>query len=196
MANGVVVNGNDPGLGIAVDTAGHSYVTGVFSGTIQLGNRTLTSHGESEALVTKCDPNVVFAWSVSMGAAGWDLGVAIAVDAAGDIYGTGQFRGQVPVGSITVTSQYSSKAFVGKLSLLGVFLWVARGGGHSAQGFAHQTGTELISLENVELTFRPDGRRPGPTMIACPPRWQSSASRFVRRGKFCRNTSWRHPRPG
>jgi hypothetical protein len=81
-----------------------------------------------------------------LGATSWDLGVVIAVDAAGDIYGTGQFRGQAPVGSITLKSQYSSKAFVGKLSSLGVFQWVARGGGHSAQGFACQTG---IRAENV-----------------------------------------------
>jgi hypothetical protein len=141
VANGVIVSGSDPGMGIAVDAAGNSYVTGNFSGTVNYGNTTLTSNGLSDAFVAKVTPNGAFEWAIAMGAASYDSGNAIAVDVSGDVYVTGQFYGQVAFGSITVNSQAPREAFVAKISPNGQFQWVARGGGSTALGFAIDTDT-------------------------------------------------------
>ena len=77
-------NGNDAGLGIAVDSGGNAYVTGVF------GVLTALSLWQNEVLVAKLNPTGSLVYAVAFGSSGDDLGYAIAVDSTGYAYVTGE----------------------------------------------------------------------------------------------------------
>jgi hypothetical protein len=94
------------GAGIALDPAGNSYVVGRYSGTATFGpgeaNQTVLVGplgGNDEIFVAKFGRNGNLAWvRGGQGQAEHDQGTAIAVDAAGNNYATGNYRGIAPFG--------------------------------------------------------------------------------------------------
>ena len=92
------------GFGIAVDTAGNSYVTGGFEGTATFGpgetnETTLTSAaGDRDIFVAKYDASGDLLWAKRAGGEGFDRSFGIAVDAAGNSYVTGGFEGTATFG--------------------------------------------------------------------------------------------------
>ena len=118
--------GLDAGLDIAVDGAGNSYVTGKFRGAATFGpgetnETTLTSAVGSNAIfVAKHDASGDLLWAKRAGGEGFDLGVGIAVDGAGNSYVTGQFGSAATFGpgetnETTLTSAGGDDIFVAKL---------------------------------------------------------------------------------
>ncbi|MEI2724350.1 MAG: hypothetical protein V9H26_12715 [Verrucomicrobiota bacterium] len=93
------------GAGIDIDTAGNSYVVGRYSTTSTFGpgepNQTVLVGplgGSDEIFVAKFGPNGNLAWvRGGQGQAEHDQGTAIAVDAAGNSYATGTYRGHRPL---------------------------------------------------------------------------------------------------
>ena len=96
---------NDVGRGIAVDTTGAAYVAGdtnlfEFPG---YGRRVpIILGGVADAFVAKLDPTgTTFAFSTYLGGNNSDIAYSIAINAAGNVYVTGQtlspnfFRGQL-----------------------------------------------------------------------------------------------------
>jgi hypothetical protein len=90
--------GNDAGYGIAVDTTGHAYVTGVTesqSFPVTPGSFQPYYHGSGDAFVTKFTPDgSALVYSSLLGGSGTfpqgeDIGTAIAVDGEGYAYVTG-----------------------------------------------------------------------------------------------------------
>lgn len=81
----------DRGLGIALDQAGQSYVTGFFIEEAQFGERQLTGAG-SEILLAQLDRDGRFVQAVSAGGAGSDEGRGIAMAPNGTIYLTGRYQ--------------------------------------------------------------------------------------------------------
>ena len=83
----------DEGLGIAVDSAGDAYVTGVTSSTLfPLGVARLqpTLKGGSDAFVSELNPTgTQLLSSTYLGGTGGDVGIAIAVDSKQNAYVTG-----------------------------------------------------------------------------------------------------------
>jgi len=120
-------NGGDEGRGIAVDTAGNTYVTGSTSSIDFPTVRPFqpTFGGASDAFVTKLDPiGSAFIYSTYLGGSGSDSGAKIAVDAAGSVYVTGlstsiDFPTASPLQSACAgggTSYDCFDAFVAKIS--------------------------------------------------------------------------------
>ena len=68
-------------------------------------------------------------WAKSAGGASGDRGVATAVDAAGNSYVTGFYKGTATFGSFTLTSAGSFDVFVAKYDAGGNVLWAQSGGG-------------------------------------------------------------------
>jgi len=113
---------DDETWGIAVDTSGNAYVTGITYSTnfdIQTpldGYETL--HGVTDAFVTKLEPSGnKLSYSTYLGGSGWDEASGIAVDTSGNAYVTGytestDFPTQNPFQG---TSGGNSDAFVTKL---------------------------------------------------------------------------------
>jgi beta-propeller repeat-containing protein len=89
--------GDDTGSGIAVDSAGNAYITGYTTSTTLPGVnsssiRTANGGGASpyDAFVTKLNPaGTAIVYSTFLGNSGFDVGLGIAVDGAGDAYVTG-----------------------------------------------------------------------------------------------------------
>ncbi len=122
--------GNDLGAGIAVDAAGNIYLTGAFNGTARFGTYTLQSAGGYDGFALKLSSAGQLLWVRQFGGSGDDGGNGIAVDAAGNIYTTGQFQGTAAFGSsISLTGAGSYDGFAAKLDKNGNFLWARDMGG-------------------------------------------------------------------
>jgi Beta-propeller repeat len=113
--------GFDAGAAIAVDAAGAAYVTGVTDSTdFPTQDAYQDDQTGGDAFVAKFDPDsgggVTLAYSTYLGGGGFDLGNAIAVDAAGAAYVTGATDStDFPTQDTFQTDQPGTDAFVTKL---------------------------------------------------------------------------------
>lgn len=119
----------DVGNGISVDPAGNSYITGGYRNTATFGTTSFTSAGNYDIFVAKYDTNGSFVWAKSAGGTGDDRGHSISVDAAGNSYLTGFFKGTVIVASSVIVSAGDSDIFLIKYSASGNPQWAKRAGG-------------------------------------------------------------------
>src|SRR5690606_25371176 len=110
---------------------GNVYTTGYFVGTVDFdpgaGTVNLTSQGGSDIFIQKLDALGDLVWAKSVGGTGNDNGRSIAVDAQGNVYTTGDFRGIVDfdpgAGTADLTSQGEYDVFIQKLDALGDLIW-------------------------------------------------------------------------
>ena len=135
--------GKDFGSDIAVDSEGNVYVTGEIEDTANYGPLQVSSEGQGDIIVTKLDTNGNFLWARSMGGTLADIGLGIAVDAAGNVFTTGYFNGTANFGPIQLTSTGNQDAFVTKHDTDGTFLWAAAfSGPGNAAGFSAEVDAE------------------------------------------------------
>lgn len=119
------------GTEVIVDAAGNVYSTGSFGGTVDfdpgMATLNLTSAGETDVYVQKLDAAGNLVWAVTLGGTSFETGRAIAVDAAENVYITGDFYGTADfdpgVGIVTMTSLGIDDIFVCKLDPTGALLW-------------------------------------------------------------------------
>ncbi|MCD6329297.1 MAG: SBBP repeat-containing protein [Candidatus Cloacimonetes bacterium] len=117
---------------IYVDGDNNCYVTGKFRGTTHFGSYTLTSNGWDDVFIAKLDSDGNWAWAKSAGSGpgtSADIGNGITGDASGNIYVTGQFKGNVDFGSFPLFSNGEYDVFVAKLDPDGNWLWARSAGG-------------------------------------------------------------------
>jgi hypothetical protein len=153
--------GNDAGSTTAADVAadidGSSYVTGKFSGVVDFDLSAahpgdadiLAARGVADIFVAKYAPDDALVWVKRMGGdetAGVDSGREIAVDASGNVYLTGNFRGSADFGATTLSTSDDNDSFVAKLDASGAFVWAKRWG-TSAHDSAF--GVDVDSAGNV-----------------------------------------------
>jgi Beta-propeller repeat len=86
-------SGNDTGEGIAVDSLGNAYVTGLAASTFPTtpaAFQTIFGGGIADVFVTKIDPaGSLLVYSTYLGGSGDDVGLGITVDGSGNAYVTG-----------------------------------------------------------------------------------------------------------
>jgi RHS repeat-associated protein len=114
----------EDGLGIAVDTFGDAYVTGVtYSSNYPTVNAVQATYGGSrDAFVTKFNPTgSALVYSTYLGGASYDIGWGIAVDLDGNAYVTGDTNSSnfPTVNPIQATKGGGRDAFVTKLNATG-----------------------------------------------------------------------------
>jgi hypothetical protein len=132
----------DEGSSITVDASGNVYSSGYFRGTVDFdpgaGTANLTSAGDWDIFVQKLDASGNFIWAKSFGGISTDFGVAITVDASGNVYTTGRFSETVDfdpgAGTANLTSAAYYDVFVQKLDASGNFIWVKSFGGSYSDG--------------------------------------------------------------
>jgi len=119
MGSPAVDLGND----IATDAAGNVYTTGIFQNIADFDPGAaifnLTSKGGSDIFISKLTTDGNFVWAVSFGSGSADRGDAIAADAAGSVYCTGNFLGQIdfdPGPETAILDDGSIKIFVLKFA--------------------------------------------------------------------------------
>jgi len=125
------------------DAAGNVYQTGSFTRTTQAGTLSLTlgSGASFDMFLVKYDPQGNVLWMRQAGSQtvttppnntlfGGASGRALAVDAAGNVYVAGIFRGGVTFGSLATTlaaGQTGQNCFLAKYSPQGTVLWTRAG---------------------------------------------------------------------
>jgi hypothetical protein len=147
----------------AVDSAGHSYVAGRFTDAVDFepgGPGVEAAGGDSVAYLARYAPDHSLVWVRRMGGTGSgnsshddvvERGKDLAVDAAGNVYVTGEFLGRGSFGPITLTATGAgTDVFAAKLNANGDFLW-ARGWGKAAtrafgQGIAVDPFGDVVSV--------------------------------------------------
>jgi hypothetical protein len=128
--------GLEDAFGIALDASGNSYVTGYFgSPTITFGTTTLTSAGQDDMYIVKCDSGGTVVWAKRAGGTSGDYGLGIAVDASGNSYATGYFQSAtITFGATTLTNASGgsgySDMYVVKYGVSGSVVWAKRAGGN------------------------------------------------------------------
>ncbi len=127
----------DYSFSIVLDNTGNLYTTGLFHGTSDFdpnaGVFNLTSTG-GDTFISKLDTSGNFVWAKQVDSpANFNLGITLALDASGNVYGTGYFGGIAdfdPSASIfNLTSSGNFDIFIWKLDVSGNFVWAKRMGG-------------------------------------------------------------------
>ncbi len=149
-------SGYSEGRATATDAAGNQYVTGLFDGTLVLGNTTLVAVAFADVFVAKRSAAGAWLWAVRAGGSGNDVSSGVAVDAGGNALVTGSVGVMASFGTSPAPTVLpgvgSANVFVAKFgATTGVCTWVveARGSGYDtgngvavdASGNALVTGT-------------------------------------------------------
>jgi hypothetical protein len=108
--------GTDIGYSVAVDGSGSTLVTGLMSGTVNLGGSDLASAGGNDIFLAKHSTDGAHLWSQRYGSTGEDNGNEVATDASGNVHLTGRFQNAVSFGAGTLTSAGSYDMFLAKYS--------------------------------------------------------------------------------
>ncbi|MEO8429065.1 MAG: hypothetical protein ABI651_18390 [Verrucomicrobiota bacterium] len=119
---------------VALDESANCYVTGTFNGTAKFGSFTLSSRGDSDVFVLKCDPLGQVLWARKAGGSYTDVGSRITVDPEGSCLVAGYFLVAADFGNTHLTSGGSADAFVMKLDTDGHPLWAVQASGTANMG--------------------------------------------------------------
>jgi len=105
------------GYGIFTESAGNSYVVGVFTGTIKFGSSVLECKGEMDLFVSSLDSNGNWNWGKKAGGANAQTfgGGGIFMDSNDNIYVAGCFVGNTYFDNIKLESFGKDDIFVAKL---------------------------------------------------------------------------------
>jgi len=121
---------------VALDDSGNSYVTGVYSGTVDFnpdGGNPHTSNGNTDVFFSKFDYFGNWQWTKTWGGTNNDNGNSVAVDSYGNIYITGSYFGPVdfnPAGGGTQPSHgFYEDVFLSKFNSSGDWQWTKTWGG-------------------------------------------------------------------
>ena len=123
-------NAWDEGHGIATDSSGNSYLTGVFRGEASFGDLMMTSIDFFyDVFVAKIDASGNWLWAEKGGGSGMDQGNDIALGDAGNAYVTGSFVGSADFGAHPLVAYGAQDdIFVGQISTGGTWMWAEHAG--------------------------------------------------------------------
>jgi hypothetical protein len=125
--------GTDYGQAMTIDSLGNIYSAGFFTGTVDFdpspaGVYNLTSSGNKDIFVLKLNAAGELLWCRKMGGTYDDEALSIAVDKAGNIYTTGDFKGLADFDpdstkTYNLATAVIENIFISKLNADGNFVW-------------------------------------------------------------------------
>jgi uncharacterized repeat protein (TIGR01451 family) len=146
-------SGSDIGNGVAVDSAGNSYVVGdTTSATFPVSGYQKSYHGSQDVFVAKVSADGSrLVYSTFLGGSGTDHGAAVAVDASGSAYITGStFSTDFPVSNAYQPANAGGQdAFVSRLSADGNSLVFSSYWGGSGGTTSYQEAGQGIALDRT-----------------------------------------------
>jgi len=138
-ANNFGSGARDTGIDLAIDPSGNILVIGYFNNTADFdpgpGTANLTSFGDEDIFIVKLSTNGDYIWAKQLGGNREDFPKAITVDAAGNIYSTGNYINSAPdfdpgPGIFLLESAGTiDKMFISKLDAGGNFVWAKQASG-------------------------------------------------------------------
>ena len=135
--------GREYGKGIASNSAGDVFVTGLFSGTATIGS-TITSSGGLDVFVSKLTSTGTWSWSKRAGGTSDEDVLGIAIDSNNQSYLIGKFSGTATIGSYMV-AYGGTDIFVASINSSGTWNWGKKAGGTSSDsGLAITTAGETL----------------------------------------------------
>lgn len=151
--------GNDNGTAIVAGSDGFVYTTGKFEESCAFGTTTLVSQGNADVFVSKREAlNGNLVWAKRFGGASFEQANAIALDAQGRIFITGQFNGYPTFGNTVLASEGNADIFIAELGAsAGTAVWVYAMGGTNADsgyGVSIGAGNELYCTGSFQLNAR------------------------------------------
>ena len=167
---------------VATDQSGNSYMTGSFSGTVDFDPNAvhvgdtdiLTALGTGNTYIAKYAPDNSLLWVQRIGGAS----DAIKVDASGNVYVVGNFRGSQEFGSTILSTAGDFDGFVAKLDAGGTVQWAkswgttewewGQGVGVDSAGNVYALSTQAFGRLDV-LKFSPTGTAVWSQSIAAQP---------------------------
>jgi hypothetical protein len=94
-----------------VESGGSSYVIGSYSSTNATFGVVLTNAGNSDIFFARYSSAGDVLWATRAGGSASDSGLGVGFDAAGNIYGTGNFGGTAPFGTTNLISAGATDIF-------------------------------------------------------------------------------------
>ncbi len=147
----------------AMDSNGNVYTAGIYSGTITVGNSSVTwAGGNADGFLTKYDNNGNPIWVKGFGGAADDVAIDVAVDANDNLYITGYFQGAGalafdadPGPGVYLLEQMapflSRDCFIIKLDSNGDFVWAKQVSNPAAVANEDSKSIEVDSAGNVYI---------------------------------------------
>jgi hypothetical protein len=137
------------GSAIAFDKSGNILLAGSFGGSINLGGTTLNSAGSDDVFVAKFSPAGQLMWAKSFGDGNVQTASGIGVDANGNVYVTGNFKGSINFGggALAASGTLFIDVFLAKLSSDGSHVWSQKFGDANVQnvrGLSVDTAGNLV----------------------------------------------------
>jgi hypothetical protein len=135
FASQIGSTGTERGNDIATDASGNSYITGMFTGTVDFdpgsGTANLvcstTGNGESDIFVASYDPSGNYRWAFRLGSGGETEGLSIAVDGSANVVVSGTINGVVDfdpgAGTANRGSSGAKLTYVARYNSSGSYLW-------------------------------------------------------------------------
>lgn len=117
---------NDYGNDVVSDNNGNIYMTGSFSGEMELGGYSYNSLGERDVIVAKFDPSGTMIWIKHFFSGGGDNMDArgICLDDQGNVFITGYYTGSANIGPYTLPPYGDKNMYFAKLNSSGGVLMV------------------------------------------------------------------------
>ncbi len=139
----------DLGYGVATDGAGNVYIAGKYEKNAYFGGTYVTCEGNHDIYIAKYGPDGSFKWVRTAGGISGDYAHAIACDAAGNCYITGEIERAVKFGSVSMTGNGGNDVFVAKYNTNGTLLWAKKLGGSNQSdkglGIAQSNGSIYVT---------------------------------------------------
>lgn len=137
MSNSIVfgqLTANE-GYDIVLDDVGNLYVTGSFTGTLQMGSYSVMSNGGYDMFLAKLSNTGTVQWLEHAGSSGSDGADRLVLHPNGHLYVIGGYSDNAQFGSQTLSSMGLSDAFVAEYDLSGNVINVFTGGGTGLDRF-------------------------------------------------------------
>lgn len=124
-------SGDNEGMGIDADTLGNVFVTGRFTGTMQLpsGDPLVCASSEEDLVLMRLDTAGGFQWAKRSGSLQRDLGWDLEADGLGNVYVAAQFEQSIDFLGIPLTSFGEEDLLVARVDQWSNATWVKQGGG-------------------------------------------------------------------